>query len=942
MASNSDSNQQRNKRTIRRIIIIILLILLLISSCTAYNYFGKIGYNVQQDVSIDDNLGNKRIIKNINLRFDLSDKDYSDGIKVNLSDLEYKLSYTLKDIYDKDITCTTSDANIATCVVNDGYVTLNLRQKGKVTLQIKTEQNDAIYIAEVDVEIVANKSNPTNKGEKIPSKEEYDKKNNNSNNGSSNNNGNGSENNNNNENNNGNNNENNNTETKSSDASLKSLYVDGYTMSPSFNKDTLTYNVTVPNNVTSVDVYGIVNDSKADVYVEGNTNLKVGNNEVKVVVTAEDGTKRTYKINVNRLNQEAVTEKYIKSLTVSNATLTPTFNTSVTNYTVNVGSDVNSLNLTIVDANGYDHTVIGNGNFQTGDNNYVYINSYNDDNSDTKQYVIKVIKDAPVVVYDARLTSLSTTVGSLEPDFSPDTKNYTVYVPVGTTSLEINATANDDTTINGLGIKTINVGEQTFTINTSSGDKSEEYKIKVVRYSTNLSSLTINNYTYTPDFDKDTTQYYLNVDNAVTGIGVVGVAEDGISDVTVTGNSGFMVGDNQVEVKVTTPKGESKTYFINVNRAVDYSIYYVNSSDEYEVSYEENGTNNYKNIILNTNIFEDTISSSKVGNKYILSDGVNKIEIESSDIEFNYEASSSLTSLTVKASYTSAGTKTVTVRGYKDDHKIAENVITFTIKNKYKVIIDANGGFFTEVSSIYELPMLENEVLHLSEYNNASKESGIACEYYTLDHYNTQSDDGGTSYALDDDITITGDLTLYAIYDYSTTYTDETTEKILYLSDVDIFDLEHNSNINKLYPGVNGSYTINFTNNTSNKVKIKSMTLKEDNICVDEYCLNMGYIVKNSNSYYLGSTNNYHILNSNSLFADKTHNANDTYSTSKDITIGDIELDSGDDVSLTLLWKWVDNNLDYKIGDYVNSNPDKDLYYLTLSFNIEFTDKVCH
>ena len=931
MASNSDSNQQRKKRMIRRIIIIILLILLLISSCTAYKYFGKIGYNIQQDVTIDDNIGNKRIVKNINLRFDLSEKDYKDGIKVNLSDLEYKLSYTIKDIYAKDITCSTSDANIATCVVNDGYVTLKLRQVGKVNLQIQSEENNVIYLAEVDVEIVANKSNPTNKGDKIPSKEERDKNNDNK--------GSGSETNPDKKDDEKKDEE---AKPKSNDAKLKSLSIGGYSLSPSFNKDINEYNVTVPYEVTSVNVYGKVNDNKASVYGTGNKNLKVGRNTVNVVVTAEDGTTNTYTIYVNRLNQESVTEKYIKSLTVNNATLTPTFDSSVTNYTVNVDSDVNSLSLSIVDANGYTHSVESNNNFVTGDN-YVTIKSISVDGSDSKEYKIKVVKAAPVVVYDARLTSLSTTIGSLEPDFSPDTKDYIVYVPVGTESITINATANDDTTISGLGEKTINIGNNEFVINTSSGDKSEEYKVKVVRYSTNLSGLSVNDYSYTPSFDKDTTQYYIDVPNSVTGLAVSGIAEDGISTVSVTGNSGFNVGnENNIEVKVTTPKGESKSYFIQVNRAIDYSIYYVRSASSYEVSYVNNGTDNYKNIILNTNIFEDTISATKNGNKYILSNGDDRIEIVSDDIELNYEASASLASLTVKASYSSAGEKTIIVRGYKDDIEVSSYVITFTIKNKYTVVIDGNGGFFNEVVNKYEMPMLENEVLDLSEYNEAFKASEDPCLYYTLERYDTKSDGSGTSYNLTDTITVSGDITLYAIYSETNTTTISTSEKTLYLTDVDLFDLEHNSENNKLYPGVNGTYVINFKNNIANKVKLKSMTLSEDNICVDEHCLNMGFIVKANNNYYLGSSSEYKILNSYVPYSDKVHNANDTYTSYKDIEIGDVELNEGDEVEIALLWKWVDHNLDYKIGEYVNSNPNKDMYYLTVSFVIEVEEIGCN
>ena len=933
MKSSSNSNQQDKKRTIRRIIIIIILILLLITSCTAYNYFGRLGHLISQDVSIDDNIGNKKIIKNINLRFDLSDKDYKDGIKVNLSNLEYKLSYTLKDIYGKNVTCSTNDASIATCRVEDGYVVLNLKQVGKVNLQIQSEENDAIYIAEVDVEIEGKKSSPTNRGEKIPSKEEYDKKKEEEKSSDDKKDDDKKD---------DDKKDDEKEESKSSDSSLKSLSIDNYRLSPSFNKNTFEYSITIPYDVTSVNAYGTTNDGKARFYVEGNTNLKVGLNTVNVVVVAEDGTTSTYKVIVNRLNQEAVTEKFITSLTVNNATLTPSFNTNVTNYTVNVGSDVNSLDLSIVDASGFNHNVIGNSNFQTGDN-YVYINSYDDDNEQTKQYVIKVVKDAPVIVYDARLTSLTSSVGSLEPAFDSDVKSYTIKVPYDTTSITIDAAANSDTTISGKGTYNVDLGEQTITINTVSGDKSESYSVKVIKYSVNLSSLSVSGYNINPTFNKDVTSYSLTVPNSQTSISVNAASEDGVSSVEVIGDNNLMVGDNQVLVKVTTPLGEEKTYTITVNREIDYDQYYVSSPTTYDASFIDNSSDNYKNIILNTNIFEHTVTTSTSGNKYILSDGSSRIELESNDINFEYIASSSLSSLTIKSSYSSAGTKTVNVVGYKDDHEIERYTITFNVVNKYNVKLDANGGFFTEANSLHELLMEENEVIDLSEYNTAYKESGIACTYYTLDHYNTSSDDSGSSYALDATITITGDITLYAIYSETNTEVDVTTSKTLYLSEVDIFDLEHNSYNNKIYPGISGSYNINFKNDTSNKVKIDAMRLSEDSICVDEYCINMGYIVKTADNYYLGSSNNYQILNSYIPFADKVHNTNDTYTSYKDITIGDIELNSGEEVELSLVWKWIDNdNNDYKIGNYVKDNPTKDIYYITVSFDLSFTDKVCN
>jgi hypothetical protein len=84
-------------------------------------------------------------------------------------------------------------------------------------------------------------------------------------------------------------------------AYLASLKLDKGTLSPAFNKRTYTYNASVANNVTSVNVTTSSQDSKAKVVVLGGSNLKVGSNEIKITVTAEDNiNKRNYTIIVKR------------------------------------------------------------------------------------------------------------------------------------------------------------------------------------------------------------------------------------------------------------------------------------------------------------------------------------------------------------------------------------------------------------------------------------------------------------------------------------------------------------------------------------------------------------------------------------------------------------------------------------------------------------------
>ena len=92
---------------------------------------------------------------------------------------------------------------------------------------------------------------------------------------------------------------NNNSDNKdaSSDNSLKELSIEGYTISPEFNKDTLEYKVKIPNEITKIKVNAVSNDEKATVEGIGEIEVKEGNNVINVTVTSENGAKRVYVIN---------------------------------------------------------------------------------------------------------------------------------------------------------------------------------------------------------------------------------------------------------------------------------------------------------------------------------------------------------------------------------------------------------------------------------------------------------------------------------------------------------------------------------------------------------------------------------------------------------------------------------------------------------------------
>ena len=86
----------------------------------------------------------------------------------------------------------------------------------------------------------------------------------------------------------------------SSNANLRNLVVQPVDFTGFRSSKTTGYTVTVENDVTKVTVIPTLADSKSSYEITGHTNLKEGTNIVKVLVTAEDGTKKTYQVNVIR------------------------------------------------------------------------------------------------------------------------------------------------------------------------------------------------------------------------------------------------------------------------------------------------------------------------------------------------------------------------------------------------------------------------------------------------------------------------------------------------------------------------------------------------------------------------------------------------------------------------------------------------------------------
>ena len=160
---------------------------------------------------------------------------------------------------------------------------------------------------------------------------------------------------------------------ESNNKDLKSLSVgDSLELTPAFSVDVTEYTLTVGEDVTSLDIEAVADDENAKVEITGNDNLLMGENTVEIKVTAEDGTVRTYTINVTKGDTAAIAENTIslETLSIDGYTLSPAFSKNIYEYTLDIpDTSVTSLNVNAIsDTDDASIEIIGNNNLQLGEN----------------------------------------------------------------------------------------------------------------------------------------------------------------------------------------------------------------------------------------------------------------------------------------------------------------------------------------------------------------------------------------------------------------------------------------------------------------------------------------------------------------------------------------------------------------------------------------------
>ncbi|MDI4650267.1 cadherin-like beta sandwich domain-containing protein [Cohnella hashimotonis] len=396
-------------------------------------------------------------------------------------------------------------------------------------------------------------------------------------------------------------------------ANLGSLSLSGATISPSFDAGVMSYTASVESSRTSIVVGASVQSGTASLTINGQTpnggqrtvNLAYGANEITILVTAQNGASKSYKVTVTRqmLNNVSVVFPGAEGINID-------FNSTTAPAPLSIPSGTSNLTL-VVPVTGPELDIAVNGQNVEPEPMFTAARTVLPDQiawryniplaQQTNEIVIQATIDGVVMSYKltaVRSMTNETAVQSVTATGTDGTTAYevvsgsggwTVKVPSDTSAIKlkintINATAKvllgTNEYASGAEIPyTIVNTSVPFTVRAADGATQKMYAITIQRLPSSnatLSGLTLSAGTLSPTFASGTTNYTASVGNAVTSIAVTPTAANGaatikVNDAAVTSGSAsagipLSAGSNQITVEVTAQNGDKQKYTIMVTR----------------------------------------------------------------------------------------------------------------------------------------------------------------------------------------------------------------------------------------------------------------------------------------------------------------------------------------------------------------------------------------
>lgn len=291
-------------------------------------------------------------------------------------------------------------------------------------------------------------------------------------------------------------------EMLSKDSSLSALTVDGIMLVPVFSTQNLLYAIDVPATTTSLVVNATASDANATVEITGNENLPVGTSDVKITVTAEDGTtKSEYVISVTRpkSDTEKDNDPNLKNLYLVDAetnkriAMEPAFDMNVTEYTA-AAENIAQVKVKASNNGKKGIWMVGRTSGSTVDvtegENTIKITSKAEDGTKKVYTIVLTVSNSgssadPVTSdKEATLSAIQLSGGAaLTPAFDPNVFDYVVNVPNSMTSITITGTPTSSKAAVTNRELTLNEGDNPTTLIVVSGDQtaSNTYTIHVYR-----------------------------------------------------------------------------------------------------------------------------------------------------------------------------------------------------------------------------------------------------------------------------------------------------------------------------------------------------------------------------------------------------------------------------------------------------------------------------
>ncbi|WP_438449072.1 cadherin-like beta sandwich domain-containing protein [Gorillibacterium sp. sgz5001074] len=296
-------------------------------------------------------------------------------------------------------------------------------------------------------------------------------------------------------------------EAPSENNNLSMLTLSDASLSPGFEEDTTTYTANVANGVHSITVTASVYDSTATITVSGEAissgssttvNLSVGQNSIPVTVTAQNGSTKTYMLTVTRA-ASGIAE--LSGFTLDQGIMSPAFNPSILDYSVNIPNEVSSLVLSLTKAEPHERLhVTGAAYSSVTDQVYTYRASNLLVGTNLIQIAVRA-QDGTQKGYtltvdrmgsnNADLQSLILSRGQLDPAFEASITEYRAHVGNDVSSITVTASVYDSTArmkVNGMTVLSgeesapidlITGGTNTITIEVAAEDRTtvKQYKL---------------------------------------------------------------------------------------------------------------------------------------------------------------------------------------------------------------------------------------------------------------------------------------------------------------------------------------------------------------------------------------------------------------------------------------------------------------------------------